>query len=58
MAIQPSEETIEQIAVLHNGGTWPTHYAEQHKEHWRKQARKIYGIVAADMWRQINASGE
>ncbi len=40
-----SDELVEQIAVLHNGGTWPTHYTEKHRQHWRGQAVKIIELV-------------
>jgi hypothetical protein len=36
---------VEQIAVLHNGGTWPDHYKEEHRKHWRGQAVKIIELV-------------
>ncbi|MDO9443540.1 MAG: hypothetical protein Q7T73_21880, partial [Beijerinckiaceae bacterium] len=36
-----TDDLIENIAVLHNGGTWPKHYSEAHREHWRAVARQI-----------------
>jgi hypothetical protein len=40
-----SDELVEQIAVLHNGGTWPDDYKEEHRQHWRGQAVKIIALV-------------
>jgi hypothetical protein len=40
-----SDELVEQIAVLHNGGTWPEDYKESHRQHWRGQAVKIIELV-------------
>jgi hypothetical protein len=40
-----SDDLVEQIAVLHNGGTWPDDYKESHRQHWRGQAVKIIALV-------------
>jgi hypothetical protein len=40
-----SDDLVEQIAVLHNGGKWPDHYTEEHRQHWRGQAIKIIELV-------------
>jgi hypothetical protein len=39
------DELVEQIAILHNGGSWPTHYKEEHRLHWSKQAEAIIDLV-------------
>ena len=40
-----SDDLVEQIAVLHNGGKWPDDYKEEHRQHWRAQAVKIIELV-------------
>jgi hypothetical protein len=40
-----SDDLVEQIAVLHNGGKWPDDYKESHRQHWRAQAVKIIDLV-------------
>ncbi|MEH2474582.1 hypothetical protein V1281_004235 [Nitrobacteraceae bacterium AZCC 2161] len=45
-------DLIENIAVLHNGGAWPTHYSESHREHWRSVARQIVVLILDSERRQ------